>query len=105
MTTPNLRALAEQAAVDVVLTGSLLRVGSQVRVAAQLVEVPQGSLLWSHTLQAPVEDLFQLQDSITHAIVSSLHVPLTSTGPAATSAATCPRVPRRTSSICVRTSS
>ncbi len=76
--TPNLRALADQAAVDVVLTGSLLRVGSQVRVAAQLVEVPQGSLLWSHTIQAPVEDLFQLQDSITHAIVSSLHVPLTS---------------------------
>ena len=75
---PNLRAIAEEAAVDVVLTGSLFRVGSQVRVAAQLVEVPQGSLLWSHTIQAPVDDLFQLQDSITHAIVSSLHVPLTS---------------------------
>jgi eukaryotic-like serine/threonine-protein kinase len=75
---PNLRAIAEQAAVDVVLTGSLLRVGSQVRVAAQLVEVPHGSLLWSHTIQAPVDDLFQLQDSIAHAIVSSLHVPLTS---------------------------
>jgi TolB-like protein/tRNA A-37 threonylcarbamoyl transferase component Bud32 len=75
---PDLRALAEQAAVDLALTGWLLRVGSQVRVAAQLIEVPQGSLLWSHTIQAPVEDLFQLQDTLAHAIVSSLHVPLTS---------------------------
>ena len=73
----DLRALAQQAAVDVVLTGTLLRVGSQVRVSAQLLEVPEGSLLWSHTVQAPVEDLFQLQDALTSAIVSSLHVPLT----------------------------
>ena len=38
---PDLRALAQQAAVDVVLTGTLLRVGSQVRVSAQLLEVPK----------------------------------------------------------------
>jgi eukaryotic-like serine/threonine-protein kinase len=75
--TLDLRALAAQADVDVALIGSLLRVGPQVRVAAQLVEVPHGSIVWSHTMQAPVEDLFQLQDLLTNAIVSSLHVPLT----------------------------
>jgi eukaryotic-like serine/threonine-protein kinase len=75
--TLDLRTLAAQADVDVALTGSLLRVGSQVRVAAQLVEVPNGSITWSHTMQAPVEDLFQLQDLLANAIVSSLHVPLT----------------------------
>jgi TolB-like protein/tetratricopeptide (TPR) repeat protein len=73
----DMRAIAEQAAVDAVLTGSLLRVGREVRVSAQLVEVPQGSLVWSHTIQAPVQDLFQLQDALTHAIVTALHVPLT----------------------------
>ena len=45
-------------------------------MSAQLVEVPQGSVVWSRTIQAPVQDLFQLQDALTHAIVSSLHVPL-----------------------------
>jgi eukaryotic-like serine/threonine-protein kinase len=75
--TTDLRALAAQADVDVALLGSLLRVGPQVRVSAQLVEVPGGSILWSRTIQAPVEDLFQLQDTLAHAIVSSLHVPLT----------------------------
>jgi serine/threonine protein kinase/tetratricopeptide (TPR) repeat protein len=73
---PDFRVLADQAAVDAVLTGTLLRVGGEVRVAAQLVEVPQGSVVWSRTIQAPVQDLFQLQDALTHAIVSSLHVPL-----------------------------
>ena len=73
---PDFKLLAEQAAVDAVLTGSLLRVGGQVRVSAQLVEAPQGSVVWSQTIQAPVQDLFQLQDALAHAIVSSLHVPL-----------------------------
>jgi eukaryotic-like serine/threonine-protein kinase len=73
---PDFRLLAEQAAVDAVLAGSLLRVGGEVRVSAQLVEASQGSVVWSRTIQAPVQDLFQLQDALTHAIVSSLHVPL-----------------------------
>ncbi len=73
---PDLPALARQVQVDAVVTGSLLRAGNEVRVSAQLVAVPEGSLLWSHTIQAPIHDLFQLQDALTHAIVSALHVPL-----------------------------
>jgi tetratricopeptide (TPR) repeat protein len=69
--------MAEQVGVDAVVTGTLLRVAQEVRVTAQLVEVPQGSVTWSHAVQAPVHDLFQLQDALTNAIVSSLHVPLT----------------------------
>ena len=74
---PDLPALARQVQVDAVVTGSLLRAGNELRVSAQLVAVPEGSLLWSHTIQAPIHDLFQLQDALTHAIVSALHVPLT----------------------------
>jgi eukaryotic-like serine/threonine-protein kinase len=73
---PDLAALARHAQVDAVVTGTLLRAGGEVRLSAQLVAVPDGSLLWAHTIQAPVHDLFQLQDALTHAIVSALHVPL-----------------------------
>ncbi len=72
----DLRALAAEVQVDAVVTGTLLRVGGQVRVAARLVAMPEGSLLWSHTMQAPVDDLFHLQDALTNAIVSALHVSL-----------------------------
>jgi serine/threonine-protein kinase len=74
---PDLPALARQVQVDAVVTGSLMRAGNELRVSAQLVAVPEGSLLWSHTIQAPIHDLFQLQDALTNAIVSALHVPLT----------------------------
>ena len=73
---PDLAMLARQAQVDAAVTGTLLRAGHQLRVAAQLIAVPDGSLLWSHTIQAPVHDLFQLQDALTQAVVSALHVPL-----------------------------
>jgi TolB-like protein/tetratricopeptide (TPR) repeat protein len=71
------RRLAEEADVDVVLTGSLLRAGAQVRVTAQLVEVPERTLLWSHTPQVALRDVFQLQDQIVDRIVESLSLSLT----------------------------
>ncbi|HZM14496.1 MAG TPA: protein kinase [Candidatus Krumholzibacteria bacterium] len=73
---PDLPRLAKEAEVDVVLHGTVLRAGEQLRVAAQLVAVPAGTVLWSKTLQVPLGDLFQLQDSLVHQIVDSLAVPL-----------------------------
>ena len=73
----DLRRLAEEADVDVVLTGSLLRAGEQVRVTAQLVAAPEGTLLWSHAPQVSLRDVFQLQDQIVDRIVESLSLSLT----------------------------
>ncbi len=66
-----------EAGVDVVLTGTLLRAGTQLRVTAQLVEVEGGTLLWSETSQVTLGDIFQLQDDLTQRIVTSLKLPLT----------------------------
>ncbi|HET9371061.1 MAG TPA: protein kinase [Vicinamibacterales bacterium] len=63
--------------VDVLLTGTLLRAGNDVRVSARLADATDGRLLWSHTAQAPLADLFQLQDDLTERIVTSLKLPLT----------------------------
>ncbi len=71
------RRLAEEADVDVVLTGSILRAGAQVRVTAQLVEVPGGTILWSHAPQVALRDVFQLQDQIVDRIVEALSLSLT----------------------------
>jgi DNA-binding winged helix-turn-helix (wHTH) protein len=43
----DLQALAHDADVDVVLTGSVLRAADQIRVTAQLTEVPAGPQRWS----------------------------------------------------------
>jgi FlgO protein len=73
---PDLRALAEQVDVDIVLTGTLMRAGDQLRVNAQLVEAPGGAVLWSLTSQVPLGDVFQLQDALAQRIVGSLALPL-----------------------------
>jgi TolB-like protein len=72
----NARAIGSDAEVDVVVTGTLLRSGPDVRVHAQLTECASGTLLWSHTLQVPLSDLFQVQDELARGIVDSLAVPL-----------------------------
>lgn len=66
-----------EADVDLIVTGTLLRAGNEVRAATQLTDASNGTLLWSHAAQAPVGDLFSLQDDLTHRIVSSLSLPLT----------------------------
>jgi tetratricopeptide (TPR) repeat protein len=59
--------------------GTLLRSGDQLRAATQLVEAPSGTLVTSHTVQAPLGDLFRLQDDIARRVVEALSLPLTGT--------------------------
>ena len=77
---PDLRALAAQADVDRVLMGTLLRAGDQLRATAQLVEAPAGTLVSSQTLQAPLGDVFRLQDELAQRIVESLSPSLSERG-------------------------
>src|SRR5262245_19376956 len=69
------RRIAAEA--DVIVTGTLLRAGGDVRVSTQLTDAAAGTLLWSHTAQAPVGDLFGVQDELAQRIVESLSLPLT----------------------------
>ncbi len=74
---PDLHQVAAEADVDVMLTGSLLRSGDQLRVSTQLTEVPVGTLVWAHTLQMSIGDAFQVQDELVRRILESLELPLT----------------------------
>jgi non-specific serine/threonine protein kinase len=74
---PDLKAIAAEAGVDAVLLGNLLRAGDQVRVSTQLVEAPSGTVVCTRTAQAPLTDIFQLQDELTRLIVDALAIPLT----------------------------
>ena len=71
------KEVAEAAEVDAVLTGTLLKAHDRVRVTAQLLAVPDGTIIWSESSQIAVGDVFQLQDDLAHRIVESLALPLT----------------------------
>ena len=65
------RAIGRDWAVDAILAGTLMRAGSMVRISAQLIDAADGTLRWSETAQAPLADLFGLQDELTSHIVAS----------------------------------
>jgi TolB-like protein len=73
---PDLKLIATEAGVDVVLCGTLLRAGDQVRVSTQLVEAPGGTVRVSGNAQVRLTDIFQLQDELTQQIVDALALPL-----------------------------
>jgi TolB-like protein len=68
----DLKRLAAEADVDVVLTGTLLRAGAQLQVSAQLVEAPGGAVVWSHACQVALQDVFALQDALVQRILEAL---------------------------------
>jgi len=61
----------------VIVTGTLLRAGDEVRATTQLTDASSGTLLGSHTAQRSIGHLFQVQDELTSRIVASLALPLT----------------------------
>ena len=68
--TADAKTVAAEADVDVIVTGTLLRASDQVRVTSQLTDAATGTLLWSDSAQAPVGDVFQVQDELTQRIVA-----------------------------------
>ncbi|MGB2713866.1 MAG: FlgO family outer membrane protein [Vicinamibacterales bacterium] len=72
----DLETVAAKTDVDLVLTGTLLRAGDQLRVNTQLVEAPGGAVVCSHSSQVPLGDIFALQDELSRRVVEALALPL-----------------------------
>jgi eukaryotic-like serine/threonine-protein kinase len=62
--------------VTTVLQGSVRKVGNRLRITAQVVNVADGFQLWSERYDRQLEDVFEIQDEISLAIVSALKVKL-----------------------------
>jgi serine/threonine protein kinase len=78
----NAREVGEKLNVANVLEGSLRREGNRVRVTAELINARSGFHVWTETYDRELEDVFALQDEITHAIVDALKIKLAVSLPA-----------------------
>ena len=72
----DLRLIGGQLNVSTVLEGSVRRVGSHVRITAQLVNVADGYHLWSEKYDREMKDIFEVQDEIARCIAARLEVML-----------------------------
>ena len=72
----NVRDIGEKLGVKTVLEGSVRKSGSKLRISVQLVNAADGFQFWSERYDREMIDIFEVQDEITRAIVSSLKLKL-----------------------------
>ncbi len=76
------RQIGERLRVATLVEGSVRKVGSRIRLTAQLVDAGGGYQLWSGTYERTLDDVFVLQQELAQAIVTALPLPQASLPPA-----------------------
>jgi adenylate cyclase len=74
----DIREIGRRLDVAHLLEGSVRKSGNRLRITAQLINVSDGSHLWSERYERNMEDIFDIQDEISLAIVEKLKVKLLS---------------------------
>ncbi len=72
----DVRQVASQLNVSYVLEGSVRKAGGRVRITAQLIDGSNDSHVWAERYDRDLNDIFAIQDEISHAIVDALKVKL-----------------------------
>jgi TolB-like protein/Tfp pilus assembly protein PilF len=69
--------IASELGVDALISGSLLQVGDDVRIIAQLVDAQTGTQLWSDSFDGTAGEIFALQSDTALAIANEIQLTLT----------------------------
>ena len=70
----DLRVIGQTLGVTTVLEGSVRKSGERVRITAQLVDVSDGTHIWSESYDRTMTDIFAVQDDVAAAIIDALQI-------------------------------
>jgi TolB-like protein/Flp pilus assembly protein TadD len=70
--TVDVRRIARDLGVRYVVEGSVRKMGSRIRITAQLIDAASGNHLWSERFDRAIEELFDVQDELTRTIVATV---------------------------------
>ena len=73
----DIREIGRKLDVTSILEGSVRKAGDRIRITAQLINITDGSHVWSERYDRVLEDVFAVQDEIAAAIVEKLRVAMT----------------------------
>ncbi len=68
----DVKQVGEELGVRYVLEGSVRKVGSRVRISAQLINAATGNHVWAERYDRELTDIFELQDQMTTTIVGTI---------------------------------
>ncbi len=72
--TSDLRTIGQELGAKYMLEGNVRRVGSSLRVTAQLVEAENGAILWTQKFDRPLAELAELQEELVEELAAHLGV-------------------------------
>jgi len=72
----NYQEIGEKLKVEAVLEGGIQKAGNVLRIAARIISVSDGSVLWGDTYTGEEKDIFGIQDQIAQEIVDNLKIEL-----------------------------
>ena len=75
----DVKDVSRKLGVRYVVEGSVRRSGNRVRITAQLIDAVDDKHLWAERYDRELEDIFAVQDEVTHAIVATIEPHLAST--------------------------
>lgn len=70
------RAIGATLGASHLLRGSVLREGSELRVAARLIDATSGTSVWSQTYLQPLDEVFTLHEEIARSVAGALMIRL-----------------------------
>ncbi|EHK55580.1 adenylate/guanylate cyclase domain-containing protein [Allomesorhizobium alhagi] len=68
----DVRRVGRDLGVRYVFEGSVRKMGSRIRITAQLIDAVPGNHLWSERFDRGIEELFDVQDELTQTIVATV---------------------------------
>ncbi len=68
----DVKELSKRLGVRYLVEGSVRRAGNRVRITAQLVDAVADAHLWAERYDRDLDDIFAVQDEVTHAIVTAI---------------------------------
>jgi serine/threonine protein kinase/tetratricopeptide (TPR) repeat protein len=66
------RELAHELGATILLEGEVMRAGQMIRIAARLIDVESGRVIWGDQYMGEEKDIFQVQDGVCESIASAL---------------------------------
>jgi serine/threonine-protein kinase len=76
-TRKSLPEIAHDLHVDAIVTGTVLRAGSRVRITAQLIHAPTDQHLWAEAYERDLRDILELQSDVAQAIANEIRAKVT----------------------------
>lgn len=77
-TRKSMKSIGRELNVEYVLEGSVRKAGNNLRITAQLIKAASDAHLWAEKYTGTLDDVFGIQENVSHSIVDALKLKLTS---------------------------